>query len=102
MLHLLSSQSLLEGMLRKRGRFVLNTLLLLSLLSTAISGGMLSVALFRFLNIPYHEIFYTIHTISAQVLLVLSIVHLVLHIKSITAFFRTRKQAQGEATQWGR
>jgi hypothetical protein len=99
--HLSNSQSSLKSMgkRRRRSRFMLNTLLLLSLLSTVISGAMLSVALFRFLNIPYHEIFYTIHTMSAQVLLVLSVVHLVLHMKSIAAFFRKRKQAQKEVAR---
>jgi hypothetical protein len=77
--------------IQMRGRFVLNILLILALLTTAISGATLSVFLFRRLNIPYREIFYTVHTMSAQALLVLSAVHLALHVKSIAAFFRSKK-----------
>jgi hypothetical protein len=84
---------------RMKGRFVLNILLILTLLTTAISGVMLSVSLFRFLNIPYRGIFYTVHTMSAQALLVLSVVHLVLHMKSTAAFFRSKKQDKMEGTR---
>ncbi|MDR2650508.1 MAG: DUF4405 domain-containing protein [Clostridiales bacterium] len=88
-----------KSRIKMKGRSVLNILLILTLLTTAISGVMLSVSLFRFLNIQYREIFYTIHTMSAQALLVLSVVHLVLHMKSIAAFFHSKKQDKTEGTQ---
>jgi hypothetical protein len=94
--HLLNNKDQIKNMWQRKGRLVLNVLLLTSLLSTAMSGVMLSVALFRFLNIPYHEIFYTVHTLSAYVLIVLSLTHLALHIKPIAEFFRKQKQARRE------
>jgi hypothetical protein len=97
--HLMSNKSLIKNLRERRGRLALNALLLVSLLSTAVSGAMLSVVLFRFLNIPYHEIFYTVHTLSAYALLVLSLIHLTLHMKSIAAFFRTQKQARMKGTR---
>jgi hypothetical protein len=36
---------------------------------------------------------------SAQALLVLSVVHLALHMKSIAAFFRSKKQDKTEGTR---
>jgi hypothetical protein len=94
--HVLNNKGWIKTRGRRSGRLVLNVLLLASLLSTAMSGVMLSVALFRFLNIPYHEIFYTVHTVSAYTLLVLSLTHVALHIKPIAAFFRKQKQARAE------
>jgi hypothetical protein len=94
--HLLNNRNQIKNMWQRKGRLVLNVLLLASLLSTAISGVMLSVALFRFLNIPYREIFYTVHTLSAYVLIVLSFTHLALHIKPIAEFFRKQKQTRRE------
>jgi hypothetical protein len=97
--HMLNNKIRIKNMLKMKGRLVLNVLLLVSLLLTAVSGVMLSVELFQFLNIPYHEIFYTVHTLSAYALLVLSLIHLTLHIKPIVAFFRTQKQARMERTR---
>jgi len=54
-IHLLNNKGGLINT-RKRVRFIANILLLLAFVSTVTSGIMLSVALFRFLNIPYHEI----------------------------------------------
>lgn len=84
-IHLLNNKGGLINT-RKRVRFIANILLLLAFVSTVTSGIMLSVALFRFLNIPYHEIIYTIHVASAYALFLLSLTHLVMHIKSIVAF----------------
>ena len=81
---------------RRHGRFAVNILLMLALVSTVMSGVTLSVALFRFLNIPYHDVFYTIHTTSAYALFLLSLVHLGMHIKPITAYFRKNKPAKTE------
>jgi hypothetical protein len=97
--HLLNNKSLIKSLRERRTRLALNVLLLASLLSTAVSGVMLSVVMFRFLNIPYHEIFYTVHTLSAYALLVLSLIHLTLHMKSIAAFFRTQKQARFQSRE---
>ena len=70
----------------------MNYLLILALLSTVISGVLSSVVLFRFLNIPYNGVYYTIHTKSAYALLALSITHLALHMKAIGAFFKNRRR----------
>jgi|GEM_PF-6225553 len=92
--HLLNNKTTIKNMWKNKGQFMLNAFLLLSLLSTTICGVMLSVALFRFLNIPYREIFYTVHTLSAYALLVLSLTHLALHINSIAAFLRKKRQTR--------
>jgi hypothetical protein len=93
--HLLNNKAGLKNA-RKKGRFAVNILLLLALTSTVVSGVMLSVSLFRFLNIPYHEIIYTVHTSSAYALFLLSLTHLGMHRKAVAAFFRKRKQAKTE------
>jgi hypothetical protein len=97
--HLRGGKSRVKTMWKKKGLFLLNALLLLSLLSTAMSGVALSVALFRWLNLPYHAIFYTVHTLSAYALLLLSLAHLALHMKTVAAYFRKRKQARPEKTR---
>ncbi|MDR2657828.1 MAG: DUF4405 domain-containing protein [Oscillospiraceae bacterium] len=93
--HLLNNKAGLKNV-RKKGRFVVNILLLLALTSTVVSGMMLSVSLFRFLNIPYNEVVYTIHTSSAYALFLLSLTHLAMHGKAIADFFRKRKQTKTE------
>ncbi|MDR2647546.1 MAG: hypothetical protein LBB67_05445 [Oscillospiraceae bacterium] len=93
--HLLNNKIGLKNV-RKKARFAVNTLLLLALMSTVVSGMMLSVSLFRFLNIPYREIVYTVHTSSAYALFLLSLTHLCMHGKAIAAFLRKRKQAGTE------
>jgi len=90
--HLFNNKSWLKNMWKKKGRFALNVLLLLATLSTAVSGALLSVAVLRFLNIPYHAVFYTIHTGSAYALLALSLIHLAVHMKSILAFARNKRR----------
>jgi hypothetical protein len=92
--HLLNNKASLKNA-RKKGRFAVNILLLLPLTSTVVSGMMLSVSLFRFLNIPYYEIVYTIHTSSAYALFLLALTHLAAHKKTIAAFFRNRKHTEG-------
>ena len=80
-------------MRRLSPKSAINYLALLALLSTVISGVLGSVALFRFLNIHYYDVYYTIHTKSAYALLSLSIVHLALQIKSVMAFIKTRRRS---------
>jgi hypothetical protein len=96
--HLRNNRSGLKNV-RKKGRIAINILLLFALTSTVVSGVMLSVSLFRFLNIPYREIVYTIHTSSAYALFLLSLTHLGMHGKAIASFFRKRKQAKTEENQ---
>jgi len=95
--HLLNNKNWFKNMMKNKMQFVLNTLMVLSFLSVTISGIMLSVALFSFLNIPYREIYYTVHTLSAYAVLALSIAHLVLHIKMIRAFYRSKKRSSKNA-----
>jgi hypothetical protein len=85
-----------DGSRKNTGTVIINLLLFVSLAITLISGIMVSVVLFGFLNIPYRESFYTIHTLSAQAVLLLSLVHLFMHMKMIKAFFRGRKQARSK------
>lgn len=97
--HLLNNKNFMKNMWKNKGRLILNILLLLSLLTVTVSGVMLSVSFFSFLNIPYREIIYTIHTSSAAALLILSLVHLFSHMKQIAAVLRKRKQARKERKQ---
>jgi len=87
-----------DGVPKKLGTLVINSLLLVSVVFVATSGMMISIVIFGLLNIPYYEIFYKIHTTAAQSVLLLSLVHLFMHAKMIIAFFRRRKQERRENT----
>lgn len=88
--HFISSRSRVSR--NQKVRLALTCMLALALVTTAASGVLLSVNLFRFLNIPYRAAFYSVHTVAAHVLLVLSITHLALHGKQVRAFFRNKKK----------
>lgn len=83
---------------QKIGLLIINSLLITSLALVMITGVMISVEFFGFMNIPFYEIFYKIHSLSAQAVLVLSLVHLFMHMKMIKTFFRKRKQIRLEKT----
>ena len=91
-IHLRNQHGQLRNIGRKKVRLVINVLLLCSLIGTAVSGILLSVSIFRFLNIPYHEVFYTAHTLSAYALFISTIAHLALHMKMIRAFFHKKQE----------
>ena len=95
--HLLNNKNWFANMTKEKGQLALNVLLLMSFLSVTISGVMLSVALFSFMNIPYREIYYAVHTLSAYALTILSLAHMALHIKTIRMFFRNKKQSSRKA-----
>jgi hypothetical protein len=77
-------------------KMVVNGMLIATIALTLFSGVMVSVALFGFLDIPYREIFYKIHSTSGQAVLALSVAHLILHMKMIGAFLKKRKQARSK------
>ena len=70
---------------QKKALMVINGLLLVSLLMTVISGIMVSVILFSFLNITFKESFFAIHALAARATLFLSLVHLIMHKRIIRA-----------------
>jgi hypothetical protein len=80
------------GTFKSIGMLAVNAMLSASILLTMFSGIMVSVELFGFLDIPYREIFYRIHSASGQAVLALAIMHLLLHMKMIKAFFAKMKQ----------
>jgi ABC-type Fe3+ transport system permease subunit len=90
--HLWRQRGQLRNIGRKKVRLAINFLLLCSLIGTAVSGILLSVSIFSFLNIPYHDVFYTVHALSAYALLILAITHLALHMKMIRAFFHKKQE----------
>ena len=76
----------------KIASIIINGLLVAAVLLVAASGIMISIVVFGFLDIPYHEVFYRIHTAAAQAILLLSLVHLGMHMKMIIAFLRNKKR----------
>jgi hypothetical protein len=90
--HLWNQRGQMRNIGRKKARLIINVLLLCSLLSTAVSGILLSVSIFRFLNITYHEVFYTVHTLSAYALLILAVTHLALHMKMIRTVIHKKRE----------
>jgi len=74
-----------------------NVLLFASFALAAVSGVMVSVVVFGFLEIPFSERFYEAHALSARAMLVLSLVHLMMHKKMIAAHLRKKKRSQEQA-----
>ena len=68
---------------KRKGLLIVNILLCISFILAIFSGIMISVLVFDFLNIPYHERFLKIHAWSTRMLLVLALVHLCMHGKMI-------------------
>ncbi|MDR1093831.1 MAG: DUF4405 domain-containing protein, partial [Clostridiales bacterium] len=81
---------------KKTAALIVNVLLAITFFTVIVSGVLVSVVIFAIFNIPYFEIFYTVHSWSARALLILSLTHLFLHIKTIKTFFRNRKKKDKE------
>jgi hypothetical protein len=77
---------------KKIGLLIVNSLLFVSFILATVSGIMISVVLLRFLDIPYNERFFKMHAWSSRFLLGFSLVHLLMHMKMIIAFFRNNKR----------
>ncbi len=90
-IHYANNRGWIKKARKKPGMLVINSLLIVSVILTALGGVMVSVVLFGFLNIPYHEIYYKIHTSAAQAVLLLSLCHLLMHMKMIGAFVRKKQ-----------
>ena len=71
---------------------VINCLLFIAFALAIFSGIMISVVLFKFLDIPYNDRFFKIHAWSTRALLGFALLHLLVHMKMIIAFFRLRKK----------
>ena len=80
-----------ESSPKKLVTLIINSMLIVSTVLVTASGIMISIVIFGFLNIPYNETFYQIHTSAAVAVLVLSLIHLLMHMKMITTFFRKNK-----------
>ena len=92
--NIFKSKFIKDMSLKKALTFFVNSLLFILFIITIASGIMVSVVLFRFINIQYKEMFYQIHIISSYGLFILSIVHLFMHIKMIKALFRKKSSAR--------
>ena len=71
-----------KGPQKQTRLIVINCLLFLSFVLAVTNGVMLSVILFRFLDITYKESFYIVHVWSVRALFVFSMTHLLINKKS--------------------